>query len=76
MQCLDSLEQKLDFIGITAVEDKLQAEVPETIATLLEAAIKVSTCDAEELVRRMRCVVAHNAHVSQSCDALARNEAL
>lgn len=44
VQCLDSIEQKLELIGITAVEDKLQAEVPQTIATLLEAAIKARSC--------------------------------
>eukprot|EP01064_Diplonema_japonicum_P034379 TRINITY_DN70_c2_g1_i1.p1 TRINITY_DN70_c2_g1~~TRINITY_DN70_c2_g1_i1.p1 ORF type:complete len:1371 (+),score=321.27 TRINITY_DN70_c2_g1_i1:64-4113(+) len=35
------LEQDLALVGVTAIEDKLQAKVPETIASLREAGIKV-----------------------------------
>lgn len=31
----------MTFIGATAIEDKIQKEVPETIATLMNAGIKV-----------------------------------
>lgn len=37
----DDLESDLMLLGATAVEDKLQDEVPETIADLLKANIKV-----------------------------------
>jgi P-type E1-E2 ATPase len=41
VQCLDEVESELELIGVTAIEDKLQAEVPESIATLIDAGIKV-----------------------------------
>jgi magnesium-transporting ATPase (P-type) len=37
----DEFEQELSFLGSTAVEDKLQEEVPETIQHLMDAKIKV-----------------------------------
>ncbi|KAL0929774.1 phospholipid-transporting atpase [Colletotrichum truncatum] len=37
----DLLEQELDLVGASAVEDKLQKGVPETIAKLREANIKI-----------------------------------
>jgi magnesium-transporting ATPase (P-type) len=37
----DLIEVNLDFVGCTAIEDKLQDEVPETIALLLKNNIKV-----------------------------------
>ena len=37
----DQIENNLDFIGISAVEDKLQDGVPETIFTLLSCNIKM-----------------------------------
>lgn len=41
MQCLDDIECGLELVGVTAVEDKLQKEVPESIAQLLAARIKL-----------------------------------
>jgi phospholipid-translocating ATPase len=35
------IESNLELVGATAIEDKLQEEVPETIAYLLEAGIKL-----------------------------------
>eukprot|EP00191_Tetraselmis_sp_GSL018_P012504 CAMPEP_0177598192 /NCGR_PEP_ID=MMETSP0419_2-20121207/12185_1 /TAXON_ID=582737 /ORGANISM="Tetraselmis sp., Strain GSL018" /LENGTH=1412 /DNA_ID=CAMNT_0019090555 /DNA_START=264 /DNA_END=4502 /DNA_ORIENTATION=- len=35
------IEKDLEFVGITAIEDKLQDGVPECIATLLDAGIRV-----------------------------------
>ncbi|RHY18978.1 hypothetical protein DYB32_010302, partial [Aphanomyces invadans] len=48
--CMDELEKDLELLGATAIEDKLQAGVPATIATLAEAGIKiwVLTGDKEE----------------------------
>jgi phospholipid-transporting ATPase len=46
----DTLEMELTYIGSTAIEDKLQDGVPETIATLMQADIKlwVLTGDKQE----------------------------
>lgn len=40
-EILSQIEVNLSLIGATAIEDKLQDEVPETIDTLLRAGIKV-----------------------------------
>jgi len=37
----EEIERDLDLVGITAIEDKLQDGVPETISTLLDAGIRV-----------------------------------
>jgi Cation transport ATPase len=37
----DSMEMQLEMVGCTAIEDKLQEGVPECIATLLDADIRV-----------------------------------
>ena len=37
----DALEQELFYLGCTAIEDKLQEDVPETIKHLMDAKIKV-----------------------------------
>ncbi|KAJ3272622.1 hypothetical protein HDV01_005369 [Terramyces sp. JEL0728] len=37
----DIIEKNLELIGATAIEDKLQDEVPDTIHTLMEAGIRV-----------------------------------
>lgn len=41
MQCMNEIEMDLELIGVTAIEDKLQDEVPESIATMLDAGVKV-----------------------------------
>jgi phospholipid-transporting ATPase len=40
-KCGNDLEQNLEFLGITAIEDKLQDQVPEVIADLAKAGIVV-----------------------------------
>uniref|UniRef100_T1KTV3 Phospholipid-transporting ATPase n=1 Tax=Tetranychus urticae TaxID=32264 RepID=T1KTV3_TETUR len=40
-QVMNKIEQKLSLLGATAIEDKLQDGVPETIETLLKADIKI-----------------------------------
>ncbi|XP_052218556.1 phospholipid-transporting ATPase IF-like isoform X1 [Dreissena polymorpha] len=49
-EAFDFVEKNLNVLGATAVEDKLQDEVPETIQALLQAGIKVwvLTGDKEE----------------------------
>jgi hypothetical protein len=41
LQVYERLEQKLELLGATAVEDKLQPLVPETIAALRGAGIRM-----------------------------------
>jgi magnesium-transporting ATPase (P-type) len=38
---MDEIESDLQLIGVTAIEDKLQDEVPQSIATMLDAGVKV-----------------------------------
>jgi P-type E1-E2 ATPase len=40
-QLADMIERDLTLMGATAIEDKLQAGVPESIATLAKAGIKL-----------------------------------
>lgn len=40
-RCYEKIEQNLNFIGATAIEDKLQDGVPECIARLAQANIKI-----------------------------------
>ncbi|XP_031706428.1 phospholipid-transporting ATPase IB isoform X2 [Anarrhichthys ocellatus] len=40
-ECYELLEKNLLLLGATAIEDRLQAGVPETIATLMKADIKI-----------------------------------
>ncbi|XP_061569995.1 phospholipid-transporting ATPase IB isoform X1 [Cololabis saira] len=40
-ECYEHLEKNLLLLGATAIEDRLQAGVPETIATLMRADIKI-----------------------------------
>ena len=62
------MERDLDLIGVTAVEDKLQAHVPESIATLLEAGIKfwMITGDKQETAIN----IAVSCHLFRSADGL------
>jgi phospholipid-transporting ATPase len=48
----DSLEKGLEMVGCTAIEDKLQDGVPETIATLLEADIRVWVLTGDKQVNQ------------------------
>lgn len=49
-ECMDEVESELELLGATAIEDKLQSGVPDTIANLASAGIKiwVLTGDKEE----------------------------
>uniref|UniRef100_A0A8C9F4T8 ATPase phospholipid transporting 8A2 n=1 Tax=Pavo cristatus TaxID=9049 RepID=A0A8C9F4T8_PAVCR len=40
-ECYEIIEKDLLLLGATAIEDRLQAGVPETIATLMKAEIKI-----------------------------------
>lgn len=45
----DELEQDLRLLGATAIEDKLQDGVPETIADLKRAGIKIWVATGDKL---------------------------
>ncbi|TMW58309.1 hypothetical protein Poli38472_011897 [Pythium oligandrum] len=49
-RCMEEIEVNLDILGATAIEDRLQAEVPDTIFRLRQASIKIwmLTGDKEE----------------------------
>lgn len=50
------IEKDMFLLGATAIEDKLQDGVPDTIHTLQMAGIKVcSVCEASEGVRQRSC---------------------
>lgn len=40
-EAIESIEEDMDFLGVTGVEDKLQDEVMKTIETLRSAGIQV-----------------------------------
>ena len=48
-ECAEEIETSLSTIGITGVEDRLQKEVPETIAWLKRAGIKVWVLTGDKL---------------------------
>ena len=47
----DRMEKNFNYVGISAIEDKLQKEVPETIFKLLEADIKVWVLTGDKQVK-------------------------
>lgn len=49
MNLIDDIERNLTLIGATAVEDKLQEDVPETLADFLKANINVWMLTGDKL---------------------------
>lgn len=66
--CISSIEQNMDFVGITAVEDLLQANVRQCIEVLREACIKVWMLTGDKL-ETAKCI-------SLSTGLLNRNDIL
>jgi phospholipid-transporting ATPase len=79
----DALERDLELLGCTAIEDELQADVPETIAYLLRAGIKlwVITGDKQAtainigyssrlLTADMTLIKVNAEHSSERCGAI------
>ena len=64
----DEVERELEFVGVTAIEDKLQEGVPEAIESLLAAGVKVwvITGDKRETA----------TNIAVSCNLVRRPEAL
>ncbi len=52
-QIYDSSESGLDFVGCTAIEDKLQDGVPETISILMEAGIRIWVLTGDKQVKNI-----------------------
>lgn len=48
-RCYEAIEQDLELLGATAIEDKLQDNVPQTIANLIAANIKVWVLTGDKL---------------------------
>lgn len=48
-RCYEQIEQDLELLGATAIEDKLQDNVPQTIANLIAANIKVWVLTGDKL---------------------------
>lgn len=48
-EIFDKFERDLELIGATAVEDRLQDDVPQTIASLQEAGIKIWMLTGDKL---------------------------
>ena len=80
VQCLDEIERELELIGLTAVEDKLQRHVPESIATLLNAGIKfwMITGDKQETAINIAvsCRLFRTADDLLLCNAGEKDKAL
>ncbi|XP_064441876.1 phospholipid-transporting ATPase IB-like [Mirounga angustirostris] len=68
-KCYDNIEKKFLLLGATAIEDRLQARVPETITTLLKANIRiwVLTGDKQEtainIAYSCKLISAHMPHI-------------
>uniref|UniRef100_A0A665UWK8 Phospholipid-transporting ATPase n=1 Tax=Echeneis naucrates TaxID=173247 RepID=A0A665UWK8_ECHNA len=71
-ECYELLEKNLMLLGATAIEDRLQSGVPETIATLMRADIKiwVLTGDKQETAINIDCLVATRATLTAHCSLL------
>eukprot|EP00299_Pterocystis_sp_00344_P014137 c6991_g1_i3.p1 GENE.c6991_g1_i3~~c6991_g1_i3.p1 ORF type:complete len:1039 (-),score=298.76 c6991_g1_i3:48-3164(-) len=56
----DSLERNLDLLGVTAIEDKLQEGVPETIADIREAGVSFWMLTGDKYSTALQIAVACN----------------
>jgi phospholipid-translocating ATPase len=57
----EQIEQRLDFLGVTAIEDKLQKDVPQTIDKLRRANIKIWMLTGDK--RETAVNIAHSARI-------------
>ena len=71
----DHYEKGLELVGASAIEDKLQDEVPETIALLMEAGIRVWVLTGDkqetavEIGKSCRLIQNHMEFIDLSCDS-------
>ena len=66
----DEIECNLELIGVTAIEDKLQTAVPESINTLLMAGIKVWMITGDKQETAINIAVSCNLFKSSEHDDL------
>lgn len=59
---MDQMEQDLNLMGVTAIEDKLQQGVPEAIAALAEAGVKTWMLTGK-LILHLPCISPGCSHV-------------
>ena len=65
-ECYDEIEQNLELIGATMVEDKLQDDVPETIKDLRMAGIKIWVLTGDK--------VDTAENIALSCNLISRHQ--
>ena len=65
-ECYDEIEQNLELIGATMVEDKLQDNVPETIKSLRMAGIKIWVLTGDK--------VDTAENIALSCNLISRHQ--
>ncbi|KAB0372810.1 hypothetical protein FD755_015563, partial [Muntiacus reevesi] len=63
-ECYEIIEKNLLLLGATAIEDRLQAGVPETIATLLKAEIKIWVLTGDKQETAINIVFRHTYRAS------------
>ena len=77
--CAEEIETELNLLGITAIEDKLQEGVPETIEMLTDAGIKVFmiTGDKQEtaISIAISCNLIQDTHSLMVCNESTKEDA-
>lgn len=64
MDVMEQIENELEIVGATAIEDRLQPEVPETISLLLKADIKLWVLTGDKVETAM--TIAQSTHLTNS----------
>ena len=62
-QVYNKIEQNLILLGATAIEDKLQDGVPDTIANLA----RVSNTDCKQCMQYTVCTVLYSLYAAHAC---------
>ena len=76
--CAEEIEKDMTIVGASAIEDRLQAGVPDTIATLAEAGIKLWVLTGDKLETAIN--IGYSAKLLRSdmdivkCDVKRANE--
>ncbi|KAF4650405.1 hypothetical protein FOZ61_000351, partial [Perkinsus olseni] len=70
-QCIEEMEYDIDIVGCTGIEDKLQDYVPDTIADLHEAGIKVWVLTGDKIETAINI-----AYSSRLLDSTVLNEVI
>ncbi|KAK9764787.1 hypothetical protein K7432_007425 [Basidiobolus ranarum] len=73
-ECYNSIETEFTLLGCTAIEDKLQDDVPETIALFREAGIKLWMLTGDKLTTAIQIATSCNLLSSSNHSTLIRLE--